>query len=943
MAEGGAKLSSAESSDREGVCSLLKRTQQKNNLKSVQQDTFEDAPDSASRPQSRTSASGRSLTDRPQSSSSTRTPRVSTQAPAAIDEIAADAQSVSPLKATADPVPTSPLLTSRRLSTSSLDEVQLENAQDGNSPRSHSITITSNESLQNPVSQPPKLPSRPQGLSGDLPSVPWAPPPPPPPAPSKKELPVPAVPPRKLGMSFSWLSRSVSAKQEATPVPMQTANSQPGRRNTSNLITNSNPELMLRRLDESNDQDDTTNQSQGKTRNSLRDRFKMLRMREEAGIHSLEGQDIGSPTRGALAGLIGRSATVSLGIGSPTSIADEKEQNAPVSPAQSPDSSVPPSNVLTSPIDGSLASGTASGASAGPSALNDPAASVDWDLWQSVVYEGPSAVARTSAEELNRAITGGIPSAIRGVVWQVLAQSKNEELEGVYRELVARGTEKDKDRELAATSVGSNPKTANASSREKASITSSSSSIHSNHSTPATSAVNGMSSPAPSHIERDSEIVSNLHAAMLAERKKKTKEDAAALQRLEKTIKRDLGARTSFSKYAAAAGLQEGLFGVCKAYALFDEGVGYAQGMNILIMPLLFNMPEEEAFCLLVRLMNHYHLRDMFVQDMPGLHQRLYQFERLLEDLEPALYCHLHRKGVSPQLYATQWFLTLFAYRFPLQLVLRVYDLVLSEGLEGAILKFGINLMAKNSQTLLGMSEMASLSTFLKERLFDVYIDRAPSANSLLESGFFGSSSGIDKEVYRADLLVQDACAIKVTPDLLATYNAEWDQKVQAEKEREAEIDTLRSANASLALKVRSLEERIEKSDTEHVQMASELIRTKVENEELLDKSDSLQGQVEELRNLVERQPEEVEQRLREEMDRIMKRNMEVQNENRGLEDQMAEMEKTLVETKMDYALVRPFSCGVNSTASTLNPSLQIQSEHETLKQKWNDLRRAIA
>lgn len=521
---------------------------------------------------------------------------MSTQAPAPIDEVTAEGQSVSPLETTADPVRTSPPLASRRLSTSSLDEVQLENAQDGNSPRSRSTTITSNESLQNPASQPPKLPFRPQGLSGDLPSVPWAPPPPPPPPPSKKEIPAPAVPPRKLGMSFSWLSRSVSAKQEAASVPMQTTNSQPGRRNTANMITSSNPELMLRRLDESNDQVDTTNQPQGKTRNSLRDRFKMLRMREEAGIHSLEGQDSGSPTRGgALAGLIGRSATVSLGIGSPTSIADEKERGFHGSPAQSPDSSVPPSNVLTSPIDDSLAPGTVSGASAGPSALNDPAASVDWDLWQSVVYEGPSAVARTSAEELNRAITGGIPSAIRGVVWQVLAQSKNEELEGVYRELVARGTDKDKDRELAATSISSNPKVVNATSKEKASITSSSSSIHSNHSTPATSAANGMSSPVPSQNEKDSETASNIHAAMLAERKKKAKEDTAALQKLEKTIKRDVGARTSFSKYAAAAGLQDGLFGVCKAYALFDEGVGYAQGMNILIMPLLFNVRNRAA------------------------------------------------------------------------------------------------------------------------------------------------------------------------------------------------------------------------------------------------------------------------------------------------------------------------------------------------------------
>lgn len=315
-------------------------------------------------------------------------------------------------------------------------------------------------------------------------------------------------------------------------------------------------------------------------------------------------------------------------------------------------------------------------------------------------------------------------------------------------------------------------------------------------------------------------------------------------------------------------------------------------------------MPEEEAFCLLVRLMNQYHLRDMFIQDMPGLHLHLYQFERLLEDLEPALYCHLHRRNVSPNLYATQWFLTLFAYRFPLQLVLRVYDLILSEGLEGAILKFGIVLMQRNAKVLLGMNDMTSLTNFLKDRLFDVYIDQAPSATSLLESGFFGSSGGIDKEIYRADMLVQDACAVRITPELLRKYTTEWEDKVRVEKEREVELESLKVLNTSLSLKIRSLEERTEKSDTEHVQMASELVRTKVENEELRDAKEELEGQVEELKNLVDRQPGEVEQRLKEEMDRIMKRNMEVQNDNRGLEEQMADMERVLVETKMQLAEV---------------------------------------
>jgi hypothetical protein len=92
------------------------------------------------------------------------------------------------------------------------------------------------------------------------------------------------------------------------------------------------------------------------------------------------------------------------------------------------------------------------------------------------------------------------------------------------------------------------------------------------------------------------EAVLKANAATSAEKKKKAKDDAAALQKLEKLIKRDMGARTSFSKFAASSGLQEGLFGVCKAYALFDEGVGYAQGMNFLAMPLLFNVRIFHVF-----------------------------------------------------------------------------------------------------------------------------------------------------------------------------------------------------------------------------------------------------------------------------------------------------------------------------------------------------------
>lgn len=302
--------------------------------------------------------------------------------------------------------------------------------------------------------------------------------------------------------------------------------------------------------------------------------------------------------------------------------------------------------------------------------------------------------------------------------------------------------------------------------------------------------------------------------------------------------------------------------------------------------------------------MNQYHVRDMFVQDMPGLHMRLYQFERLLEDLEPALYCHLHRRGISPHLYATQWFLTFFAYRFPLQLVLRIYDLTLSEGLS-AILRFGIVLMQKNAETLLSISDMHQLTVYLRDKLFDVYIDKDPSQGSILESGFFGSSSSnIEKEVYRADKLVADACEVKITPELLALYTSEWEEKSKSERERETEQQDLRSANHNFSIQIRKLEERVEVCDREQAALATELVRTKVENQELKDENESLKGQVRELKVVIDKQPLEIEEKWQLEREDLMKRNENVHQENQKLERELADLEEQLVQTKMHYAEV---------------------------------------
>lgn len=786
----------------------------------------------------------------------------------------------------------SPLLTAHRLSTTSLDDVNLAGSKEDEENQS-----PGQES--NPV--PPPLPSRDsasipnsnvKGLSGNLPSVPWGPPPP-----AHKSPPLAAPPPpptRKLTGPFAWLSRGSSAtKENKPPAPPATA----GRRNTAASVStvSSNPD-QLGRSHEGDDPDGVNGVSKKPKRSSLKDQFKMLRMREEGlGVENDE------------ASIASGRASMSQSAGSPPSIPEEGENGHVPAPPHTPSAS-------TTTVNPNLPPGTVSGFS---TSATDASAPVDWELWQQLVNNGPEALKGANSEELSAAIRRGIPQTIRGVIWQVLADSRNPELEEVYRELIARGTDKERDLYRNANGHQAN---GTAGEKDKESMDSSRSSVRSDGSGTATHLNNGTSSP--SH-EQDPEKLAKEQVAQEAARKKKAKEEAVALQKLEKAIRRDLGARTSYSRYFISQGNQDALFGLCKAYALYDEGVGYAQGMNFIVMPLLFNvsyltcpqaetmvltstqMDEAEAFTLLVKLMNKYGLREMFIHDMPGLHRSLYQFERLLEDLEPALYCHLRRRGVPPQLYATQWFLTLFAYRFPLQLVLRIYDLIFEEGLQSAILRFAVAIMRRNAETLLGMKDMSPLTTFLKEKLFDVYIDKQPSPSSILESGFFGSSGAADKEIYRADIMVQDACSIPLTQEMIKAYTTEWEEKSRAEKEREMELEGLKHTVSKQVSRIRMLEEQNEASDKEHVQLASELVRLKVENEELEDMNDALKIQVQELKNVVDKQPAEVEEKLRTEMDRIMQRNVEVQNENRAMEEQMAEMEKELVDAKMKWAEVR--------------------------------------
>lgn len=130
-------------------------------------------------------------------------------------------------------------------------------------------------------------------------------------------------------------------------------------------------------------------------------------------------------------------------------------------------------------------------------------------------------------------------------------------------------------------------------------------------------------------------------------------------------------------------------------------------------------MPEEAAFSVLVKLMSRYGLRGQFTPKMDKLHERMFQFEKLLSIHLPQVHRHLDAQGVLPSMYASQWFMTLFAYRCPLDLVFAVFDVVLVEGAD-KMLNFALALMKKNQQVIVCL-DFESLLEFFNGHAFDVY------------------------------------------------------------------------------------------------------------------------------------------------------------------------------------------------------------------------------
>jgi DNA-binding SARP family transcriptional activator len=145
------------------------------------------------------------------------------------------------------------------------------------------------------------------------------------------------------------------------------------------------------------------------------------------------------------------------------------------------------------------------------------------------------------------------------------------------------------------------------------------------------------------------------------------------------------------------------------------------------------------------RLMEDYDLRSCFLPDLSGLHLRIFQFQRLLEQHMPQLAAHIDALGIESA-YLSQWFLSFFAVTCPLPMLFRIYDVLFAEGASETIMRVALALMKRNEQKLLSLSEFEDVMQLLLGRqLWDPYGRNAGSADELV-GDFVGFTNDVTRE-----------------------------------------------------------------------------------------------------------------------------------------------------------------------------------------------------
>ncbi|KAJ8601528.1 hypothetical protein CTAYLR_008019 [Chrysophaeum taylorii] len=345
----------------------------------------------------------------------------------------------------------------------------------------------------------------------------------------------------------------------------------------------------------------------------------------------------------------------------------------------------------------------------------------------------------------------------------------------------------------------------------------------------------------------------------------------------EGEIRRDVARTFATRKFFASAQGQDLLADVLVALATAHPQTGYCQGMNLVagallevharggdvrpepeegneepefeqqISPLAARTAQRAVFWLVSALCdarkpndarsssskatdNSLELRELWRPGMPQLKLRVYQFDRLVARFLPRLRAHFREIGLAPDVLASQWFFTLFAYALPADWLPRTWDVIFADGWK-AVMRLALARLSLAAEELLScgledagkyMRDRSRLARFTVEALVEASFGFKVTRTTLAELA----------EQFGLALLEERCCDPVADDGWLRRYGGQGDDLLadapaRALRSRLAELDETTKRDAA-ALRARV--ERVERDGAEarvRVEKATAALRDK--------------------------------------------------------------------------------------------------------------------
>ena len=168
-------------------------------------------------------------------------------------------------------------------------------------------------------------------------------------------------------------------------------------------------------------------------------------------------------------------------------------------------------------------------------------------------------------------------------------------------------------------------------------------------------------------------------------------------------------------KYGAG---QRKLFHVLANYSKYNKKLGYVQGMGYLVAIFLIYMDEESSFYMLHSIVQNYGFEGLYAPGFPDLKKKFYVLLNLEKKFIPKIYDILKRDEVYASIYASEWFLCLFAKDLKPKILMRVIDVFLYEGYK-VIYRFALAFLKMKEKSFINNKKGIFYSMNTMKQLFD--------------------------------------------------------------------------------------------------------------------------------------------------------------------------------------------------------------------------------